>query len=327
MNCTWARIVHRQDMDISGRLAEYRFRGISVMLVFDKTSIEAYPSPADAFTDALRRYDQYVTLWQPGNEPDGTDASSWTMTQDEFVTLGRTARATLGRDRLIVAGGLVSGDPTWLVGQDLSWCDMIDVHLYLKDAPNPNDIEDVPDIDQALPGYQALGLPVILGEWGWWGNDEERGREEVDDMVGWVAPRTDVPIFFYFCADDAMVAPFGLVRADGSLKPAYGAFTRQAANAVPVPLPTPGHAPPAPTPEPVPALAPLDQAYAALWQAVDDSIPLVPDSALYKAWRANHRDWGSPITGEIPDADGTVLQTFAVAGPMRWTGGDSVEAA
>lgn len=258
LRCTWARIFHRRYFDISTRLAEYRHAGISVLLGFDRTSVDEYPSAADAFADALRRYGQWVAAWQIGNEPDGEGESSWTMSQDDFTMLGRTARACFP-NRLIVAGGMVSGQPSWLAGQDLSWCDLLDAHLYLKDAPNPNDIEDVPDIDVALPGYQALGKPVILGEWGYWGDDEQRGAEEVADMVGWVAPRTDVPLFFYFCADDAMVAPFGLMRADGSLKPAYGAFRRQAANAVPAPLPTPGQVTePVPEPEPVPAAPSAD---------------------------------------------------------------------
>jgi hypothetical protein len=111
---------------------------------------------------------------------------------------------------------------------------------------------------------------------------------------------------------------FGLRREDGSKRPAWDAFASLGHYEPPPPPPPP--------PDEEPALKPLDAAYAALWRAVVPDLVLNPEAAFFKAWRANHRNWGSPVSAEIPDADGSVLQTFSVVGPMRWTGGDEVVA-
>jgi hypothetical protein len=71
--------------------------------------------------------------------------------------------------------------------------------------------------------YALYGLPLMITEWGWWG-DEVRGEYEVRDVVRWAEQSPLIERFFYFCMDDGMVPPFGLYRADGSPKPAASAF-------------------------------------------------------------------------------------------------------
>ena len=62
----------------------------------------------------------------------------------------------------------------------------------------------------------------------------------------------------------------------------------------------------------------IDDAYAQLWQAVNPTVALNPDSGLYKAWQAAYRDWGSPVADEYQADDGTPTQAFTHA-IVQWT--------
>lgn len=328
LNVTWARVAARADFDLRDRFADYRRHDVRVLLVFDRLSVEQFPSPSEAFAHYRDLYVGEVRCAQIGNEADHASDSSWTMTPDELAALGRTARAELPGWYLVCAG-MASGQPDYLVGADLSWCDAIAMHPYLKDAPNPNDVEDLEDIGILLDRYQALGLPVWITEWGWWGDDEARGAEEVGDMVRWAAARTDVPAFFYFCLDDAMVAPFGLYTDRGAPKPAVAPFRSQAARAVEVPLVPPPIVVPPPPPPTLPELAAVDQAWCDLWQSATvapSPVPFNPASAFYKHWAANREAVGLPVGPERSD-DGGTFQAFSRAGVLKWAGGDAVEAA
>jgi hypothetical protein len=192
-----------------------------VLLVFDRLSVEEFDDAGAAFGWYDLRYGHLVEAWQIGNEPDLESPSSWSMTVEDLVALGHVARAYLP-GRTIIAAGLASGQPSYLTGQDISWCDAIAVHPYLKDMTPDNDL---PDVDELVAAYQQLGKPVWITEWGWWGDDETRGAAEVADVVTWAAATDQIGAYFHFCADDAMVAPFGLYRADGTPKPAVEAFT------------------------------------------------------------------------------------------------------
>lgn len=320
IGATWARIVARRHIDISGTLSSYRAAGINVLLVLDRMSIEEYglvdsanlaASTTVAVSDYLRRYGQYVSAVQPGNEPDHTSPSSWTLSLADFTTLGRTARQALP-GRLVVSGGLVSGQPSYLSGADLSWCDAVAIHPYLRDAPNPTDLEDIPDVDVLVRDYAAFGKQLWITEWGWWGTDEQRGAEEVRDMIGWAASNRDVGVFCYFAMDDAMVWPFGLYRADGTPKPAAERFRSQAAGAVLVALPAPGGATVPPPLVPIPSEdAALSEAWRALWQAVVPDLDYHADWAIPTFWREHVGELGSPVAFEIDGGGGVTFQPFA----------------
>jgi hypothetical protein len=247
----------------------------------------------------------------------------------DLVTRAQRALRPLG----IPVGTTSLGGPNWVgyLTEMLRLCEPDFVAL------NPYGwIFDGLDTKIAAVRTVAPGRPIRFTELGCKINDAggedgvAHALHDVAAVVGssgidssWFAWRDQVG-----APDERGPSAFGLVAEDGRRRPAWDAFA--AVNAIPAPAPTPGPVPtpePEPEPTPAPALAPLDAAYAALWQAIDPTLVLNPESAFYKAWRANHREWGSPVSGEIPDADGSVLQTFANAGPMRWTGGDSVEAA
>lgn len=244
LGATWIRLVAMRDHDLREYLAECRAAGLRVLLVLARESFGGFDSYADGLATYARRYGGLVDAWQIGNEADLASPSSWTMDPGELSELGQLARAALPGARLVCAG-MASGHPEYLDAVDLTPFDAVACHPYLKDAPNPSDVEDLPDVDQLVEAYRAYGLPVWVTEWGWWGADERRGAEETAEMVAWAASTDLIEAFFYFCLSDAMVPPFGLLRADGSEKPAAAAF-RQAALAAPVQIPTP------PTEAPVP---------------------------------------------------------------------------
>lgn len=224
LGATWARIVATPEHDLTDWLRGCRDHGVRVLLVLARESGTDYGSYAG-------RYAGLVAAVQVGNEPDLESPSSWTMSPREFADLGHLVRRFFPTTPL-VCGGLASGQPGWLDGMDLSWCDSIAVHPYAKDSENPYDLEDQPDAQPLIREYRRYGKPIVVTEWGWPGTDEGRGREEVADMVGWAARTTEIGAYFHFCADDAMVPPFGLLRADSSDKPAAVAFREQAATAV-----------------------------------------------------------------------------------------------
>jgi hypothetical protein len=213
--------------------------GLKILLVLARES-------GGDYARYTRLYGSLVDVVQIGNEPDLASPSSWTMAQGDLAALGRAARMAFPRPMPLACAGLASGHPEWLAGVDLSWADAIAFHPYLKDAPNPTDIEDLPDVDGLVDGYAAYGLPLLITEWGWWDDREPRASEEVRDMVGWAARTGDIEAFFYFCASDGMVPPFGLL-ANGKEKPAAGAFREQAKVAIHSLWPAPAiPAPPAP---------------------------------------------------------------------------------
>lgn len=223
LGATWIRVVAMPDIDLAPYFRELRAAGVKILLVLARES-------GGDYSRYQRLYGALADAVQVGNEPDLASPSSWTMTPAELVSLAREARKAFPRPMPLVCAGLASGQPSWLQGMDLSSFDALGVHAYLKDAPNPSDIEDLTDVPELLDGYRAYGLPLLITEWGWWSDDEPRASEEVRDMARWAAQTGDIEAFFYFCASDSMVPPFGLLNADGSEKPRARAF-REAAGA------------------------------------------------------------------------------------------------
>lgn len=224
LNATWVRIVALPDHDLSRYFMDIAARGIKILLVLARES-------GGDYARYQRLYGALVDAVQVGNEADLASPSSWTMTQAELVSLGKAARKMFPSTPIVCAG-LASGHPEWLAGVDLSWADALAFHPYLKDAANPDDIEDLQDVDGLVAGYAAYGKPLLITEWGWWSDTEPRASEEVRDMVGWAARTGDIECFFYFCAADSMVPPFGLLKANMQDKPRAPVFREQASRAI-----------------------------------------------------------------------------------------------
>jgi hypothetical protein len=126
------------------------------------------------------------------------------MSQAELSVLGRAVRASFP-DTPLVCAGLASGQPGWLDeggGVDLSSFDALAYHPYIKDAPNPDDLEDLPDVTGLHEAYGQYGLPLLITEWGWWSGEEVRAAQETREMVNWAGSQSELEVFFYFCLGD-----------------------------------------------------------------------------------------------------------------------------
>jgi hypothetical protein len=296
LGATWVRLVALPDVDLTPALRAYRALGIRVLLVLARESGGDYAAYRD-------RYAGLVDAIEVGNEPDLDSPSSWTMTPAELGALGRAARAIWPAATLVL-GGLASGQPSWLDGVDLGWCDAVAVHPYLKDSSLGN---DVPDVGELLDGYRAYGKPLVISEWGWWGDDEERGADEVRDMARWAASTGDVELFCYFCLGDWMVPPFGLYRADGSAKPAADYFMGASARAIhslwptivqPAPVQVPAPITP-PVEVPPVAAANLDQWRGRVGSGLLDMMAAdKTEPAMTSEWRPFGRPAGAPAEVE-----------------------------
>ncbi len=60
-------------------------------------------------------------------------------------------------------------------------------------------------------------------------------------------------------------------------------------------------------------MATLDDAYAQLWHAIKTDAAINTAAGLYKAWRDNYADWGSPVQDEFTTDKGVPTQVFSHA--------------
>lgn len=161
-----------------------------------------------------------------GNEPDGEGISSWRQSPAEFLALIAEC-APLIRQRCpqaqIVAGGLVSGQPSWLVPivDDLSrLVDAVDVHPYAKDANAAAAL---------LRGYESLtGVDLVVFEW-------NRPANEVGAFADMLEQMTQAAA--WFCWSDGMVDGFGLIDRQGNPRAALSAIITALKPAAPGPPP------------------------------------------------------------------------------------------
>lgn len=201
LGASWIRIVAHPDHDLRAYFDALHARGIRVLLVLARESGGDY----NLFE---RWYGDMEHVWiQPGNEPEGTGESSWSMTPHEFVSLGRTARAIFPL-KTIVAGGLVSGQPSYLDGLDLSWADFIAPHPYGKtvaDWPSPGWGTGV--LGDLLDGYAAFGKPLFISEIGLNTREvsEDFQAEYLTRVFDYVNSRSDVAAVCWFCWSDTQV--------------------------------------------------------------------------------------------------------------------------
>lgn len=318
LGASWIRIVAHPDHDLADYLRACQQEALRVLLVLAN---ESFDGVEDAW-GRWRKYAPLISALQIGNEPDLDSPSSWTMEPGVFENYGWVARSNFPQVP-IVAGGLASGQPDWLDGVNLGWADAIAVHPYLKDAPNERDLEDLEDVPVLLDRYRQYGKPILVTEWGWWGDDEQRGAEEIGDMVRWAAHTPIIEGFFYFCWSDAMVPPFGLFGSRGRRKPAADAFEQAARLAVTSTWPQvlPPRPEPAPSRPDIPDADPMTTAWRLAWQAI---VPLPYDDTIAgwgipTYWRDHYAALGSPLGPEIALGGGTTVQTFA-SGVLKWTG-------
>lgn len=234
----------------------------------------------------------------------------------------------------VIATSVVS--PKWpeYLGRTADLCrddaDYFDLHPY---GQRPDGFM-VPgwgngELRQALMNArQIAGKPIIMSEVGV--THEMAGGEDgvarymvcVDDTVKALGAEV-VPFYSWFAWCDQIGAPeeqgekaFGLRRANNLSTAAWTMF--QSINAPAEPE--------EPEEPPAETGTPIISAWRHLWQAANPTLPYNEEIAGFGIptyWRSHFLEMGSPLSPEIGDVDGTVLQTFTL-GIYRWTG-NSVE--
>jgi hypothetical protein len=201
LNAQWIRIVATPEHDLRPYFQRCRDRGLKILLVLARESGGDYALYRD-------RYASLVDAVQVGNEFEGEGPSSWIMSGLEFVSLGRAVRGIFPRPFPIVAGGLVSGQPSKLDGLDLSWADRLAVHPYGKSPsqtwPHPGwGTGYMGDLLDAYRPY-ALGQPLIISEIGLGTHEvsEEFQAEYLRRSLEFLNERDDVDVAMWFCLQD-----------------------------------------------------------------------------------------------------------------------------
>lgn len=226
LGARWVRVVVVPDMFPSSLLQQYRAAGLSVLAVLAKESFPLGGGYANMAEVYIKRHGNDVDAWQIGNEPDHESPSSWTLTQDEYAQLLAAVAGPIRRvhpSATIVGAGGAHGDPNYFRrGDILKWLDAIACHPYGQDADRcPAPAGNFGKASDLIGGYADLGLPVWVTEYGC--DDRNDGTpEECARYVGALTaqfkhdPRVQVAT--HFCVTDAMVAGFGLLADDSSLK-------------------------------------------------------------------------------------------------------------
>lgn len=175
-----------------------------------------------------RRYPS-VNTWQVGNESDQKgSASSWYLTPSSLSRLLSSARSAFGADAVLVAAGMVSGQPEYLDRVDLSEADALAIHPYGQrgwdDFPRPGwgfgNVADLLDL------YRRFNKPLWVTEFGGEAalfRDEHERAQYLSNMVI-ALNEAGVVEADYFCYSDLMVDSFGLLDQEGNPKESYAAF-------------------------------------------------------------------------------------------------------
>lgn len=181
--------------------------------------------------------------WQIGNEADHHSNSSWTLEKSRFSTLLEAARSALPQEYL-VAGGLVSGNPAYLDGADLSPVDAIAVHPYGRRMTGyPRAGWGFGEATELITQYKRFSKPLWITEWGGKTQDFSSQLERTDYHRWGVITLHDAgcAACFPFKWEDNGVPGFGLVNTS-----ALAAITEQIGKlALIPPKPLEGNAMPA----------------------------------------------------------------------------------
>lgn len=238
----------------------------------------------------------------------------------------RDLRSALGGRVKLALAPLSQGNPgrfsywtgryidSGLLGQVDFWCE----HAYTDGRP----LSD-PDWGGRPLDFRPLGLPVHVTE------TNDNGAYATQDPHERAA---DFAAYAEFLRNSGAVESLSIFTLPGGAqdasKPSWWFVGPEIVEAVhdalhDQPADPPANIPPIlPTPE-VPRMANLDTLRAARWRALDASIPLNADSAIYRYW-ATRPALGSPLTAEVSLDDGTTAQAFTNA-ILQWTGGDNVQ--
>lgn len=262
-----------------------------------------------------------IHIWNEWHGTGGDEESP--MPASVINDLAHLTRLCFGHSQLIAHGSIVDGQPSSLQELDWTYVDFAAMDEYTKTAPGHENEPPGGDVLN-LAQYRAV-LPkrirMIIPEIGLssWEAGEDAQAAYVESIMTHAISLDDLYLVGWFSGHNH--GGFGLIRNDGTLKPAYAAYQRAAVT----------YQPDEPEPE-EPAVAKYPEpALARYWQSIDPSIPfdISPAPAglgICRHWAEDPYKYGPPTGDEAADGDGRSIQLFAKR-PIRWTpqGAEDVE--
>ncbi|NNG35174.1 GH39 family glycosyl hydrolase [Nakamurella aerolata] len=216
-----------------------------------------FPNTPAQFQRAMgylaNRYAGRVQAWEIWNEPDCTEPMCTKVTADSYLPVLRAGFAGVRAgdpDALVVSGGISGNDVGWVLrlyelGGN-AYFDVLATHPYidpttgapeLPAAQNIYRINQVAAVRQVMEQNGDAGKPIWFTEYGWstpTGGDRPGVSETVQAdylrrSVAVMQQYSYVTAAFWFCLRDRDDSTpyensFGLLRVDGSQKPAFSAF-------------------------------------------------------------------------------------------------------
>ncbi len=241
-----------------GYIAALHTGGIQILLILNNETLpnwpQGKPDPDDAtWRDYLpryaercaqiaRRYQGQVEAFQIWNEPDfHAPRPDYNPTVPpavfgQMLKMSHSAIKGINPAAKIVVGGLASGQPHWLERVKVAcggqlYADAVGVHPYGRrptpDWPTP-DWGGLGPMKDLLLAYAdaARPLPLWISEMGTEdGNYQGEFPERTYDALNRALPGV-VPVAFWFCWSDGMVAGYGLRDQEGRKKRAHDSYRR-----------------------------------------------------------------------------------------------------
>lgn len=224
-----------------------RSLGIKTFLTSDTTSYARFGDWADpavrqkAIEFYAGEFGDLIDIHNPVNEPDGVQFESSTMPVPVVNHILWYSRQKWPTKVPLAGVGGVTGQLAYYADIETQWLAYLDDHLYAKFAPVENPDPDFSlerAINERVKFAQARGLKgFLMSEIGIdsWQTSEARQAEFVRNTLGYAKGRSDVVLCLDFC-----VHPYqgwGLLRQDGTWKPAADEFRALQGNPEPKTLP------------------------------------------------------------------------------------------
>jgi len=232
----WRRFVVSDPRAVEIAL-RYKSQGSKIIAVAAKQVI--YQLGNNTQTTPRTFFDKFgfcdaIQVW---NEPDGGGDESDVASKDTYQTwlwAFRDEAARRAWSGTLLAAGLVSGNPDWMRGVDLTGPNggyRLCLHPYDQKpyAQYPDwGHGTISDLLDAYRPYLPAGTAFWLTECSRTTRDEAVQARYAETLVKTLAPRRDVAFAAWYCWKDWHLGdtprPFGLVREDGGVKPTWAAW-------------------------------------------------------------------------------------------------------
>jgi hypothetical protein len=228
----------------SGVPVQHRMRGRQVIGVVCAETFNAFGYSILAGVDHHKALQLVQQRWGPllayveiGNEPDDPGAASSGMPAETWAHLLQTAcevfHPTNHDTPQLISGGLSTGQPSYLSDVSIPPCNWFGMHAYnqrLHGWPSPT--YGFGELEPHLDAYRLVWSKlrgIALTEWGVTDDTPAFASEYISRFLEIVRARDEVKLAAWFALSDKQaVSPHGLLRADGSRKPQFSTYAKEA---------------------------------------------------------------------------------------------------